>query len=76
MGPLNVIPWFEEDGRELFQAARQYDLEGIVAKRKADPYEGETRWFKIKTRHIVRRKAGELFELRCADDFPRENRRR
>jgi hypothetical protein len=34
----NVIPWFEENGRELFQAARQYDLEGIVAKWKADPY--------------------------------------
>ena len=29
-------------------AARQYDLEGIVAKRKADPYEPGTRWFKIK----------------------------
>jgi bifunctional non-homologous end joining protein LigD len=48
VGPLNVIPWFEENGRELFQAARQYDLEGIVAKRKADPYDTRTRWLKIK----------------------------
>ena len=48
VGPLNVIPWFERDGSELFQAVRQYDLEGIVAKRKADPYEVETRWLKIK----------------------------
>jgi bifunctional non-homologous end joining protein LigD len=45
---LNVIPWFEEDGCELFQAARQHDLEGIVAKRKADPYDTRTRWLKIK----------------------------
>ena len=48
VGPLNLIPWFEENGRELFQATRQYDLEGIVAKRKADPYDTRTRWLKIK----------------------------
>jgi hypothetical protein len=35
-------------GRDLFQAARQYDLEGIVAKRKTDPYDTRTRWLKIK----------------------------
>jgi hypothetical protein len=38
----------EENGRELFQAARQYDLEVNVAKRKACPYTSETRWLEIK----------------------------
>jgi bifunctional non-homologous end joining protein LigD len=48
VGPLNRIPWFEEDGRELFEAACQLDLEGIVAKRKEDPYGPKTTWCKIK----------------------------
>ena len=38
----------DEHGQELFEAVCGLDLEGIVAKRKADPYEVETRWFKIK----------------------------
>jgi bifunctional non-homologous end joining protein LigD len=33
VGPLNVILWFEEDGRELFQAARQYDVSSSVGPR-------------------------------------------
>jgi ATP-dependent DNA ligase len=28
----------EERGRDLFDAAERLDLEGIVAKRKTDPY--------------------------------------
>ena len=35
-------------GRELFELMRDHDLEGVVAKRLADPYEPRTRWFKIK----------------------------
>jgi ATP-dependent DNA ligase len=38
------------DGRALFEAAQRLDLEGIVAKRKADPYETGAIWYKIKNR--------------------------
>ncbi len=47
-GPLYKILTLEEDGRALFSAARKMDLEGIVAKRKADPYDPATTWYKIK----------------------------
>ena len=40
----------EERGRDLFDAAERLDLEGMVAKRKADPYRPETVWYKIKSR--------------------------
>jgi bifunctional non-homologous end joining protein LigD len=40
----------EERGRDLFAAAERLDLEGIVAKRKADAYRPETVWYKIKSR--------------------------
>ena len=36
----------EACGGELFEAVCRLDLEGIVAKRKADPYEEQTRWDK------------------------------
>jgi ATP-dependent DNA ligase len=42
------MPCFENDGRELFEAACELDLEGIVAKRKGDAYGAETPWYKIK----------------------------
>ena len=32
----------------LFESAVQMDLEGVVAKRRSDPYAPETDWFKIK----------------------------
>ena len=35
-------------GRELFELMREHDLEGIVAKRMADPYDPRVRWLKIK----------------------------
>ena len=38
----------EEHGRELFEAAQRLDLEGIVAKRKRDPYTGQTSRYKVK----------------------------
>ena len=40
----------EERGRDLLDAAERLDLEGIVAKRKADSYRPETVWYKIKSR--------------------------
>ena len=46
-GPICRAPCIEEEGRELFEAAC-LDLEGIVAKRKADPYEVRTAWYKVK----------------------------
>jgi ATP-dependent DNA ligase len=35
-------------GCELFELMREHDLEGIVAKRLADPYDARVRWLKIK----------------------------
>jgi hypothetical protein len=35
-------------GHELFALMRANDLEGIVAKRLADPYDSRVGWFKIK----------------------------
>jgi bifunctional non-homologous end joining protein LigD len=40
----------EERGLDLFRAAERMDLEGIVAKRKADRYDEATVWFKVKNR--------------------------
>src|ERR671920_714155 len=48
VGALSRMPCFEAEGRELFEAACRLDLEGIVAKRKADTYCAETAWYKIK----------------------------
>jgi bifunctional non-homologous end joining protein LigD len=46
-GPLYKILTLEEYGRALFSAIRKMDLEGIVAKRKSDPYGSATTWYKI-----------------------------
>ncbi|MFL5474763.1 MAG: hypothetical protein ACJ8A6_03625, partial [Gemmatimonadales bacterium] len=46
-GPLYKVLAIEEHGRALFGAARRMDLEGIIAKRKADPYEPGTVWYRI-----------------------------
>jgi bifunctional non-homologous end joining protein LigD len=40
----------ESRGRGLFCAAERLDLEGIVAKRKADPYAPTIVWYKVKNR--------------------------
>jgi bifunctional non-homologous end joining protein LigD len=42
VGPLSRMPCFEADGHELFEATCRLDLEGIVAKRKADAYAGRS----------------------------------
>jgi bifunctional non-homologous end joining protein LigD len=65
VGALNRLPCFEEEGRELFQAACGLDLEGIVAKRKTDPYGPRTAWYKIKNPTYTQAEGrGELFERR------------
>jgi bifunctional non-homologous end joining protein LigD len=46
-GPLYKILTLEEHGRALFSAIRKMDLEGIVAKRRSDPYSSATAWYKI-----------------------------
>jgi bifunctional non-homologous end joining protein LigD len=37
-------------GKALMAAVEEHDLEGIVAKRKSDPYRRGVRWWKIKNR--------------------------
>lgn len=50
------------DGRALFEAAQRLDLEGIVAKRKADPYAPGVTWYKIMNRAYTQMEGrGDLF---------------
>jgi ATP-dependent DNA ligase len=37
----------DEHGLALFEAVKRLDLEGIVAKRKADAYTPSTSWYKV-----------------------------
>jgi bifunctional non-homologous end joining protein LigD len=64
-GTLLGVPWFEEHGRELLDAAGQLDLEGIVAKRMDHPYGPNTPWYKIKNPFYSQAEGRrELFERR------------
>jgi bifunctional non-homologous end joining protein LigD len=47
-GPLYKVFTLEEHGRALYQAAKKMDLEGVVAKRKSDPYGSETLWYRVR----------------------------
>jgi bifunctional non-homologous end joining protein LigD len=59
---LSQVFSIEERGRDLFSAAERLDLEGIVAKRKSDPYAAETVWFKVKNRAYTQAEGrGDLF---------------
>jgi bifunctional non-homologous end joining protein LigD len=59
---LSRVLAVEEHGRELFEAAQRLDLEGIVAKRKADPYSPQTVWYKVKNPAYTQAEGrGELF---------------
>jgi bifunctional non-homologous end joining protein LigD len=51
----------EGRGRELFELMRTNDLEGIVAKRLADPYDTRVRWLKIKNPDYSKEGRTELF---------------
>jgi len=51
-----------ERGRKLFALVQRHDLEGIVAKRKADAYTPSAKWLKIKNpRYSQAEGRGELF---------------
>jgi bifunctional non-homologous end joining protein LigD len=64
-GPLYKILTLEEHGRALFSAIGKMDLEGIVAKRKSDPYGLRTTWYKIKNPGYSQGEdRGELFRRR------------
>ena len=68
-GPLYKILTLDEHGRALFSAIKKMDLEGVVAKRKTDPYGAATSWYKIKNPGYSQGEGrGELFR-------PRERRR-
>jgi hypothetical protein len=60
-----VGSWRSEPGtstRALFAAAERLDLEGIVAKRKVDPYAPGTVWYKVKNRAYTEAEGrGDLF---------------
>ena len=63
---LSQVFSIEERGRDLFAAAERLDLEGIVAKRKADAYRPETVWYKIKSRTYTQDEGRrELFQRRA-----------
>ena len=53
-GPLYKILTLEEHGRALFGAIKKVDLEGIIAKRKGDPYGPSTTWYKIRNQAYSR----------------------
>jgi bifunctional non-homologous end joining protein LigD len=60
---LSRVLAVEEHGRELFEAAQRLDLEGIVAKRKADAYSPQTIWYKVKNPAYTQAEGrGDLFE--------------
>ena len=53
----------EGQGRRLFDAVQRLDLEGIVAKRKADPYTPTTEWLKVRNRGYTQMEGrGDLFQ--------------
>jgi bifunctional non-homologous end joining protein LigD len=52
-------------GRDMLAAAERLDLEGIVAKRKADPYGPDTVWYKIRNQAYTQAEGRwELFQRR------------
>ena len=58
---------FIGEGRPLFSAVCKLDLEGIVAKRMADPYGPRTKWWKIPNPGYSQKIGrAELFERRRA----------
>ena len=54
-----------KSGTRALRAMRSHDLEGIVAKRLADPYQPRTSWFKIKNPNYTQKEGrGELLNKR------------
>ena len=55
----------EGRGRELFELMCKNDLEGVVAKRVADPYEPSVQWLKIKNSDYTQKEGrGDLLNNR------------
>jgi bifunctional non-homologous end joining protein LigD len=54
-----------EHGLALFEAVKRLDLEGVVAKRKADPYGAALPWYKVLNPGYSQKEGrGELFDRR------------
>jgi bifunctional non-homologous end joining protein LigD len=66
----------EGGGKAFMAAVEEHDLEGIVAKRKSDPYRRGVSWFKIKNRaysqaegrHELMNRAGRLISVGHASE--------
>ena len=62
---LVIVDGIAGEGMALYNEVCRLDLEGIVAKRLADPYGPETKWFKVLNRAYSQKEGrGELFERR------------
>ena len=62
---LVIVDGIAGEGLALYNEVCRLDLEGIVAKRLADPYGAETKWFKVLNRAYSQKEGrGELFERR------------
>jgi bifunctional non-homologous end joining protein LigD len=58
-------------GRQLFELILDHDLEGIVAKRLADPYDQGTKWLKIKNKAYSQQEGrADLFNTRHYQKSP------
>jgi bifunctional non-homologous end joining protein LigD len=58
-------------GRQLFELILEHDLEGIVAKRLADPYDRGTKWLKIKNKAYSQQEGrADLFNVRHYQKSP------
>jgi ATP-dependent DNA ligase len=68
---VSQVFFIEERGRDLFDAAQRLDLEGIVAKRKADPYAPDTIWYKIKNRAYTQIEGAASSFTHCLEAGPR-----
>jgi ATP-dependent DNA ligase len=59
---ISEVVSVERRGRELFELMCAHDLEGIVAKRLADPYDPRVKWLKIKNPDYSQKEGrGDLF---------------
>jgi ATP-dependent DNA ligase len=54
-GLLSRVYAVHEQGRALFRAAERLHYQGIVAKRRTDPYRVGSVWYAIRTREAARR---------------------
>ncbi|HTL39625.1 MAG TPA: hypothetical protein VL306_02325, partial [Methylomirabilota bacterium] len=55
-----VIDYWEGSGKLYFQWICSQDLEGLVAKRRTDPYTERTIWYKVKNKNYSQRNVGRI----------------